>query len=78
MILGVDTRLESPETLAIQYEEAARAATGSGDIHGGHRGNSPAMLAMSAYGKPQPGSHMHGMLLPGEDGKARVVLNADR
>lgn len=49
IIVGVDDRLESPETLTLRYEEAARAASG-GDPRGD---SSPRLLDMAAYGKAQ-------------------------
>ncbi|KND87074.1 hypothetical protein TOPH_08294 [Tolypocladium ophioglossoides CBS 100239] len=55
IILGVDDRLESPDTLTLRYEEAARAASG-----GGPRGDSPlTVLDMATYSKAQLPS-MHG------------------
>ncbi|PHH83967.1 hypothetical protein CDD83_2709 [Cordyceps sp. RAO-2017] len=54
IIVGVD-RLESPDTLTLRYEEAARAANG-----GDPRGDSPpTVLDMAAYSKAQLPS-MHG------------------
>ncbi|KPM38279.1 hypothetical protein AK830_g8285 [Neonectria ditissima] len=57
IILGVDDRLESPETLTLRYEEAARAANG-----GDPRGDSPPrLLEMAAYSKAQlPSMHAAG------------------
>ncbi|KAI5457012.1 hypothetical protein BGZ63DRAFT_428445 [Mariannaea sp. PMI_226] len=47
IIVGVDDRLESPDTLTLRYEEAARAANG-----GDPRGDSPPrLLEMATYGK---------------------------
>ncbi|KAH6889337.1 hypothetical protein B0T10DRAFT_51265 [Thelonectria olida] len=47
IIVGVDDRLESPESLTLHYEEAARAANG-----GDPRGDSPPrLLEMATYGK---------------------------
>lgn len=58
IILGVDDRLESPDTLTLRYEEAARAASG-----GGPRGDSPpTVLDMATYTKAQLPS-MHGKYL---------------
>ncbi|KAI9172561.1 hypothetical protein HJFPF1_02067 [Paramyrothecium foliicola] len=55
IIVGVDDRLESPETITLRYEEAARAANG-----GDPRGDSPpTLLEMAAYSKSQLPS-MHG------------------
>ncbi|KAM4066240.1 transcriptional regulator [Hirsutella rhossiliensis] len=55
IIVGVDNRLESPDTLTLKYEEAARAANG-----GDPRGDSPpTVLDMATYGKAQLPS-MHG------------------
>ncbi|PFH61811.1 hypothetical protein XA68_16145 [Ophiocordyceps unilateralis] len=55
IIVGVDTRLESPDTVTLRYEEAARAANG-----GDPRGDSPpTVLEMAAYSKAQLPS-MHG------------------
>jgi hypothetical protein len=55
IIVGVDERLESPETVTLRYEEAARVANG-----GDPRGDSPpTLLEMAAYGKSQLPS-MHG------------------
>ncbi|KAH7022203.1 hypothetical protein EDB80DRAFT_2723 [Ilyonectria destructans] len=57
IIVGVDDRLESPETLTLRYEEAARAANG-----GDPRGDSPPrLLEMAAYSKAQlPSMHATG------------------
>ncbi|CAG9976046.1 unnamed protein product [Clonostachys byssicola] len=57
IIVGLDDRLESPETLTLRYEEAARAASG-----GDPRGDSPPrILDMAAYGKQAPPlPSMHG------------------
>ncbi|KAH7324891.1 hypothetical protein B0I35DRAFT_406641 [Stachybotrys elegans] len=55
IILGVDDRLESPETVTLRYEEAARAGNG-GDPTGD---SPPKLLDMAAYGKAQLPS-MHG------------------
>ncbi|KAF4595088.1 transcriptional regulator Medusa [Ophiocordyceps camponoti-floridani] len=55
IIVGVDTRLESPDTVTLKYEEAARAASG-GDVRGD---SPPTVLEMAAYSKAQLPS-MHG------------------
>ncbi|KFA71583.1 hypothetical protein S40288_08332 [Stachybotrys chartarum IBT 40288] len=55
IIVGVDDRLESPETITLRYEEAARAANG-GDPS---RDSPPRLLDMAAYSKAQLPS-MHG------------------
>ncbi|KAF4982224.1 hypothetical protein FZEAL_2108 [Fusarium zealandicum] len=54
IIVGVDDRLESPDTLTLRYEEAARAANG-----GDPRGDSPPrLLEMATYTKAQlPSMH---------------------
>ncbi|KAF4472197.1 transcriptional regulator Medusa [Fusarium albosuccineum] len=54
IIVGVDDRLESPDTLTLRYEEAARAANG-----GDPRGDSPPrFLEMATYTKAQlPSMH---------------------
>lgn len=54
IIVGVDDRLESPDTIALRYEEAARAETG-----GDPRGDSPPrLLEMATYTKAQlPSMH---------------------
>ncbi|KJZ78649.1 hypothetical protein HIM_02040 [Hirsutella minnesotensis 3608] len=55
IIVGVDDRLESPDTVTLRHEEAVRAANG-----GDPRGESPpTVLDMAAYGKAQLPS-MHG------------------
>ena len=55
IIVGVDDRLESPDTIALRYEEAARAENG-----GDPRGDSPPrLLEMATYTKAQLPS-MHG------------------
>ncbi|KAK7416840.1 hypothetical protein QQZ08_011863 [Neonectria magnoliae] len=57
IIVGVDDRLESPETLTLRYEEAARAANG-GDPSGD---SPPRLLEMAAYSKAQlPSMHAAG------------------
>ncbi|RDA91576.1 hypothetical protein CP533_5978 [Ophiocordyceps camponoti-saundersi (nom. inval.)] len=55
IIVGVDTRSESPDTVTLRYEEAARAASG-GDPR---RDSPPTVLEMAAYSKAQLPS-MHG------------------
>ncbi|KAF4966259.1 hypothetical protein FSARC_6058 [Fusarium sarcochroum] len=54
IIVGVDDRLESPDTLTLRYEEAARAENG-----GDPRGDSPPrLLEMATYTKAQlPSMH---------------------
>jgi hypothetical protein len=58
IIVGLDDRLDSPETIALRYEEAARVADG-----GGPRGDSPPrILDMAAYGKAAPLPSMPGRM----------------
>lgn len=58
IIVGLDDRLDSPETIALRYEEAARVADG-----GDPRGDlSPRILDMAAYGKAAPLPSMPGRI----------------
>ncbi|KAH6660867.1 hypothetical protein BKA67DRAFT_68857 [Truncatella angustata] len=50
----IDPDVESPETVALRYEEEAARASGAG-----HRGDSPGLLGSSAYPKSQQ-PQMHG------------------
>ncbi|ETS75855.1 hypothetical protein PFICI_12799 [Pestalotiopsis fici W106-1] len=50
----IDPDVESPETVALRYEEEAARASG-----GGQRGDSPGLLNSSTYSKSQP-PQMHG------------------
>ncbi|QPC76950.1 hypothetical protein HYE68_007702 [Fusarium pseudograminearum] len=55
IIVGVDDRLESPDTIALRYEEAARAENGGGDLRGD---SPPRLLEMATYTKAQlPSMH---------------------
>jgi hypothetical protein len=49
----VDDRLDSPETVTLKYEEAARAANG-GDPAGD---SPPRLLEMATFGKGLPSMH---------------------
>lgn len=55
-IVGVDERLDSPETAALKYEEAVARANG-GDIRGV---TPPSLLSMATYAKAP--AAVHGML----------------
>ncbi|PKS05996.1 hypothetical protein jhhlp_007829 [Lomentospora prolificans] len=56
-IVGVDERLDSPETATLKYEEAIARANG-GDVRGA---TPPGLISMATYAKAQP-TAVHGML----------------
>lgn len=55
--MGVDERLDSPETAALKYEEAIARANG-GDVRGV---TPPGLISMATYAKV-PSAAIHGML----------------
>lgn len=68
LIVGLDDRLESPETIALKYEEAARGVN--------TRGDSP--IEMAAYGKAAQLPPVHGKQYPAllRDGKRGIKRRA--
>ncbi|KAK9791937.1 putative Transcriptional regulator Medusa [Seiridium cardinale] len=65
----IDPDVESPETVALRYEEEAARASG-----GGQRGDSPGLLTASAYSKSQPPQMHSSYTLPSIGVPADSVL----
>lgn len=66
-IVGVDERLDSPDTATLKYEAAVARANG-GDVRGV---TPPGIVPMAAYAKPAP---IHGKFPELPDKAARPLL----